>query len=258
MAQRWRLIKSGPGEPAWNMAVDEVLVTTCSESNCPPVLRLYTWAPPALSLGYFQKTNGIRFDLLNRLGIVPVRRSTGGRAVLHFGDLTYSVVARVGQDTPQSLAASYHYLCSGLLTAFSLLGVEAEMGTESLGADMPASCFALATPGDITWQGKKFVGSAQKRFDTSLLQHGSILLRSQEKFLSDIFFNGEENGSQALLDKVSCLDDILKRRIEVEEISEVLVSGFKKALNIEFQTDELSCEEEALAASLVGKYKNAL
>lgn len=258
MVQRWRLIESGPGEPAWNMAVDEALVTSHSQGDCQPVLRLYTWAPPALSLGYFQKTTGIRFDLLDRLGIVPVRRSTGGRAVLHFGDLTYSVVARVGQDTPQSLAASYRYLCSGLLTAFSSLGLEAQMGTESLGADMPASCFAVATPGDITWHGRKFVGSAQKRFGTSLLQHGSILLRSQEKILSDIFAGEEKTRSQTLLGKVTCLDDILKRRMELEVISEALASGFKRALNIEFQLDGLSCEEEALAASLAVKYKSAL
>jgi lipoate-protein ligase A len=107
VAKHWRLIESGPGEPAWNMAVDEALVVSHSQGDCPPVLRLYTWTPPALSLGYFQKTAGIRFDLLEKLGIVPVRRSTGGRAVLHFGDLTYSIIARVGQDTPQGLAVSY-------------------------------------------------------------------------------------------------------------------------------------------------------
>lgn len=254
MAQLWRLIKSGPGAPAWNMAVDEALAVSHSQGDCQPVLRLYTWTPPALSLGYFQKTAGIRFDLLEKLGIVPVKRSTGGRAVLHFGDLTYSIIARVGQDTPQGLAASYRYLCGGLLAAFLSLGLKAEMGAESLGADMPASCFAIATPGDITFHGRKFVGSAQKRFGPSLLQHGSILLRSQEKILSEIFAGEGKTGSRALLEKVTCLDDILNRRVETDEISEVLVSGFKKALNVDFQPGGLSCAEEALAASLTGKY----
>lgn len=254
MAQRWRLIKSGPGEPAWNMAVDEALVTSHSEDDCMPVLRLYTWSPPALSLGYFQKTTGIRFDLLDKLGIVPVRRSTGGRAVLHYGDLTYSVIARIGLDTPFSLADSYRYLCSGLLEAFSSLGVEARMGAESLSADRPASCFAVAAPGDITWQGKKFVGSAQKRFGTTLLQHGSILLRSQDKLLTDIFAGDERKDAQSLLGKITCLDDMLGHCVELEEISEALVSGFKAALNIEFQPGGLVCEEETLAAGLAGNY----
>jgi lipoate-protein ligase A len=86
------------------------------------------------------------------------------------------------------------------------------------------------------------------------LQHGSILLRSQEKILSEIFAGEGKTGSRALLEKVTCLDDILNRRVEIDEISEALVSGFKKALKVEFQPDGLRCDEEALAASLTGKY----
>jgi lipoate-protein ligase A len=128
------------------------------------------------------------------------------------------------------------------------------MGAESLSADMPASCFATATPGDITFQGRKFVGSAQKRFGPSLLQHGSILLRSQEELLTGIFAGEGKTGTRALLEKMTCLDDILNRRVETDELSEVLVSGFRTALNVDFQPDGLSCEEETLAASLTGKY----
>jgi lipoate-protein ligase A len=236
------------------MAVDEALVIRHSRGESPPVLRLYTWNPPALSLGYFQKMTGIRFDLLDRLGIVPVRRSTGGRAVLHSGDLTYTLVVSPGQDIPMGLVDSYRYLCKGLLAAFASLGIEARLGSEKLVKPFPASCFAVATPGDITWHGKKFVGSAQKRFGSSILQHGSILIRSQAKILCEIFSGEEEVKSQALLEKVTCLEDILERRIELEEISEALAGGFKKALNIEFQPDELNSEEETLAASLAGKY----
>lgn len=255
MAQRWRLIESGPGEPAWNMAVDEALTVSHSQVDFPPVLRLYTWSPPALSLGYFQKTAGIHFDLLERLGIVPVRRLTGGRAVLHYGDLTYSVIARVGLDTPISLADSYRYLCRGLLAAFSSLGLETRMGAESLSADSPASCFAVAAPGDITWQGKKFVGSAQKRFGTTLLQHGSILLRSQDKLLTDIFAGDGRTDAQSLLGKVTCLNDILGHHVELEEVSAALICGFVTALNIKFQPGGLSNDEETLAANLEGKYR---
>lgn len=258
MAIQWRLIEHSPGEPAWNMAVDEALVTLYARSDRPPVFRLYTWGPPALSLGYFQKTAGIRFDLLDRLGIVPVRRVTGGRAVLHFCDLTYSLVARAGEDTPRGLADSYRYLCGGLLAAFAFLGIDARLGSEKPGAPMPASCFAVATPGDITWRGRKFVGSAQKRFGSSLLQHGSILLRSQEKILAEIFAGDGQGESEALLEKITCLENILGRRVEPEEVSKALISGFKNALNIEFQPDELSDEELAMAESLIGKYLQVL
>ncbi|OPX87328.1 MAG: Octanoyltransferase LipM [Pelotomaculum sp. PtaB.Bin104] len=128
MAQRWRLIDSGPGDPSWNMAVDEVLVSRHARGESPPVLRMYTWSPPALSLGYFQKMTGIRFDLLDRLGIVPVRRSTGGRAVLHYGDLTYSIAVSLGQGIPPGLVDSFRYLCQGLLDTFAPLGIEARLG----------------------------------------------------------------------------------------------------------------------------------
>jgi len=254
VAQRWRLIESGPGNPSWNMAVDEALVIRHSQGKSQPVLRLYTWDPPALSLGYFQKMTGIRFDLLDRLGIVPVRRPTGGRAVLHSGDLTYSLIVSADQDIPLGLSDSYRYLCQGLLSAFASLGIEARMGSERLRKPFPASCFAVATPGDITWSGRKFVGSAQKRFGSSILQHGSILLRSQEEILSEIFSGQEKANSQALLEKVTCLDEILGRRIELEELSEALVNGFKRALNIEFQPGKLNSEEETLAAGLASKY----
>jgi len=254
VAQHWRLIESGPGEPAWNMAVDEALVIRHSRGESPPVLRLYTWNPPALSLGYFQKMTGIRSDLLDRLGIVPVRRSTGGRAVLHSGDLTYSIVVSPGQDIPLGLADSYRYLCKGLLATFASLGIETRLGSERLRKPFPASCFAVATPVDITWRGRKFVGSAQKRFGSTILQHGSILIRSQTKILSEIFSGEEEVKLQALLEKVTCLEEILERRIELDEISEALADGFKKALNIEFYPDKLNSEEEMLATSLAGKY----
>ncbi|MDD3654059.1 MAG: lipoate--protein ligase family protein [Desulfotomaculaceae bacterium] len=254
MAQQWRLIDSGPGEPSWNMAVDEALVTRHARGESPPVLRLYSWSPPALSLGYFQKMNGIRFDALERLGIVPIRRSTGGRAVLHYGDLTYSLAVSLGQDVPPGLVDSFRYLCQGLLNAFTSLGIEARLGSERLKRPFPAACFAVATPGDITWHGRKFVGSAQRRFDSTILQHGSILIRSQGEILCDIFSSDERVVPQALLKKITCLEEILERQVDLVEVAEALTSGFKSALNIEFQPDKLNSEEERLAVSLVDKY----
>lgn len=254
MAQHWRLIDSGPGDPSWNMAVDEALVTRQARGESPPTLRLYTWNPPALSLGYFQKMAGIRFDVLERLGIMPVRRSTGGRAVLHYGDLTYSLSVSLGRDIPPGLVDSFRYLCQGLLDTFASLGIEARLGSDRLKKPFPAACFALATPGDITWHGRKFVGSAQKRFESTILQHGSILIHSQAKVLSEIFSDTERVTPQALLEKITCLEEILERRVELAEVAEALINGFKRALNIEFQPDRLNSEEETLAASLVGKY----
>ncbi|MDH7480313.1 MAG: biotin/lipoate A/B protein ligase family protein [Syntrophomonadaceae bacterium] len=254
MSRLWRLIRSGRGEPAWNMAVDEALVTVFARGGVPPALRLYTWHPPALSLGYFQGAGSVRREVLEKLGIALVRRVTGGRAVLHCGDLTYSIVARAGRDTPEELSASYRYLCSGLLHALSALGIEADPGSDKTGRSSPASCFAVAAPSDITWKSRKFVGSAQKRYGSAILQHGSILIKPQEKLLAEIFADDNGNFNQPG-EKVTCLEGILEREVDLDEVSEVLIGGFEHALNIKLVACGLNPEEHELAESLVDKYR---
>ncbi|NSW82641.1 MAG: lipoate--protein ligase family protein [Syntrophothermus sp.] len=257
VSKQWRLIRSGLGEPAWNMAVDEALAVLHSEEEGrTPVLRLYTWEPPALSLGYFQDMSEIDLAALIRLGIVPVKRITGGRAVLHYGDLTYSVVATAGKDTPEGVVASYRYLCQGLLQAFADLGIKAELGRAKPSA--PAwseACFATATTSDITWQGKKFVGSAQKRLGRTLLQHGSILVFPQGQLLTEVFACEGEAKCRALLESTTCLQSILAKTLTLGEVGEAVIRGFSRALGIQFEEDELNDKERNLAASLVPKYE---
>ena len=254
MLRQWRLINDGPGDPAWNMAVDEALLRLHDERSL-PVLRLYTWDPSALSLGYFQKTSGIRFDELRRLHIIPVRRISGGRAVLHFGDLTYSITISGAGGIPFGTSAAYRYLCGGLLTAFTALGVDAALGSERSGRHAPEACFALSTHADIIFKGKKFVGSAQKRIGASLLQHGSILLRPQEAILARIFENGQTRDKGTLSEKITCLEHIVERPVEPDEVADAVAAGFAAAINVEFLPDRLTMDEVLAARSLVYKYQ---
>ncbi|MCX5811113.1 MAG: biotin/lipoate A/B protein ligase family protein [Proteobacteria bacterium] len=255
MLQQWRLIKDGPGDPAWNMAVDEALVHVHNEQSSLPILRLYTWSPPALSLGYFQKTGGIRFDELKRLGIVPVRRITGGRAVLHLGDLTYSIIISSASEIPVGVSASYRYLCRGLLAAFSMLGIEADPGSERSSMGGPDACFALSTGADVVFNGRKFVGSAQKRIGSSILQHGSILLSPQVEILNSIFENGETRSNEMLGQKITCLENILGHSIDAEEVAHAVAEGFAQVLEIELLPDCLTDDEVKTAHSLTDKYR---
>ncbi|HBX22113.1 MAG TPA: lipoate--protein ligase family protein [Desulfotomaculum sp.] len=227
----WRLIIQDAQEPQTNMAVDEALLAEQSGANSTPTLRFYRWSPPAVSLGYFQQEDGLDQKALDELGIVTVKRITGGRAVLHWGDLTYSVTARAGRDMPASLAESYRYICRGLLAGLALLGVNASFGEEKYGAPFPASCFALATPGDITWCGRKIIGSAQKRIGAALLQHGSILLKPQGDLLAKIFAGTE---AELLKCKVTSLEEILARPVTAEEVQEAIIAGFEQELDITF------------------------
>jgi lipoate-protein ligase A len=254
MSRYWRLINEGSGEPAWNMAVDEALACEQHE-GCPPTLRFYRWEPPALSFGYFQKTVGVRFEELRRLGIVPVRRITGGRAVLHLGDLTYSITAPSNTQIPVGVSESYSYIGKGLLAAFDMLGIHADIGSGRLGRSAPNTCFAFSTNADIVFNGKKFVGSAQKRIGTSFLQHGSILLRPQTEILSSIFESKEEGSAGMLSTKITCLEDILGYQINPEEVALAIIEGFMSALEVELLPDCLTDEEEKVARELLDKYR---
>lgn len=255
MLQKWRLIKDKPGDPVWNMAVDEALARMHNEQISLPTLRLYTWAPPALSLGYFQKTNGIRFDELQRLGITPVRRITGGRAVLHSGDLTYSLIVSSKGKMPAGVSASYRYICKGLLAAFAILGIDAALGSDRSGRGAPDMCFALSTGADIVFNGKKFVGSAQKRIGSTLLQHGSILLRPQTEILCRIFENQESLNEVMLSMKVTSLQDILGRNVDQEEVVHAVVEGFAQTFKTDLVLDCLTDDEARTAYNIMSKYQ---
>ncbi len=235
------------------MAADEAILRTFNEESL-PVLRLYTWSPPALSLGYFQKISRIHFEKLEHLGIVPVRRMTGGRAVLHFGDLTYSIISGT-DEIPVGVSASYRYFCQGLLIGFRRLGIDGNLGSERSGRSGPDACFAVSTGADIVYKGRKFVGSAQKRVGSTLLQHGSILLSSQLETLGCIFESSGARDREAMNGKITCLDDILKRKVDPEEIARAIVEGFAEALGIEFIPGSLTMDEMNVAHRFVDKYR---
>ncbi|MCX5883914.1 MAG: hypothetical protein NTU74_19585 [Deltaproteobacteria bacterium] len=118
----WRLLDTGILPGALNMGIDQALLEMHAAGESPPTLRFYQWQPPAVSLGYFQKQHGLNLSACRDLGLDVVRRPTGGRAVLHVNDLTYSVIAGAGENIPLSLPAAYGLLCEALLAGFQLLG----------------------------------------------------------------------------------------------------------------------------------------
>lgn len=200
----WRLLLDPPGRGAWNMAVDAALFATARQGGA-PALRFYTWQPPALSLGRFQPaTEGIRWQALGERGWEAVRRPTGGRAVLHQHELTYSITLPpdvVGSLGPRSC---YAVLRAGLAQAISRclaldfshspslpLGhsphSEIRHPISDIPYSPPANCFARVGPGDIAVAAGKVVGSAQAHAGGALLQHGSILLDVDPCAWHDLF-----------------------------------------------------------------------
>lgn len=182
----WRLLRTPPADAATNMAVDEALLTRARQSG-ETVLRVYEWSPPALSLGRNQRAVGCyTAERAARRGVDVVRRLTGGRAVLHAREITYSVTAPVVAGA--SLHESYARINRVLVEALARIGVEANVAVATQAAPAPstAPCFETPTDGELVVGGRKLVGSAQWRDEHALLQHGSILVDDDQSLLADL------------------------------------------------------------------------
>ena len=172
-----RLILDPPGVGAWNMAVDEALLGSADE-NPTPTLRFYEWSEPTLSLGYFQRTEDRRRHAASATCPL-VRRSTGGGAILHHRELTYSLVWPAADRFSAHAVSLYDTVHESLIGCLVARGIPAEMngplGTQTQG-DQEFLCFQRRVAGDVLIRRDKIAGSAQRRLRGTVLQHGSVLL----------------------------------------------------------------------------------
>jgi lipoate-protein ligase A len=192
MAQsRWRLLLSPPMPGPDNMALDEALMERARDCGG-WVLRVYSWATPTISLGRNQTARG-RYDLdaIRKRGLGVVRRLTGGRAILHHREITYSVTAPV--VGAGDLRTSYARINGLLVRALRDLGVAARVALAERRAAAPgmAPCFDEPSAGELTVEGRKLAGSAQWRTDGALLQHGSILVEDDQTMLAELAIGGQ-------------------------------------------------------------------
>lgn len=193
----WRTFLTPPLPGAANMAMDHALMERARRTG-DKVLRVYSWSEPTLSLGRHQSVRGrIDHGAAAARGVALVRRPTGGRALLHHREVTYSVTAGLRRD--DSVREWYESINAILLHALQALGVNAETAVVTGRTPPPAaaSCFVGADEGEITVGGRKLVGSALLRQDGALLQHGSILLDDDQALLHDLLPEGELRPSPA-------------------------------------------------------------
>lgn len=188
---RWRLVFTPPASGPENMALDEALMTRARETG-EWVLRVYSWASPTVSLGRNQSARG-RYDLgrIRERGLGVVRRPTGGRAILHHREITYSVTGPV--DDAGDLRTSYQRINRLLLAGLNTIGVGAEVASSDRRAVAPgmAPCFDEPSAGELTVDGRKLAGSAQWRSEGALLQHGSILVEDDQSALAELAIGGQ-------------------------------------------------------------------
>ncbi|HEU4557894.1 MAG TPA: lipoate--protein ligase family protein [Longimicrobium sp.] len=256
----WRLIDTPPAPGAWNMAVDEALAASVAEGGA-PVLRFYRWSPPCLSLGRNQPARG-RYDLdaLAARGIDVVRRPTGGRAVLHHRELTYSVAA------PQALFGgprqAYAAINRALVAGLCRLGVPAAQQPAGAGrAPVPslAPCFAEPVEGEVVAAGRKLVGSAQRRLGETILQHGSLPLHDDQSAVASFVIGSPGDASDAAetVDAPATLADVLGREPAWDELTRALADGFAGTLGIHLRVDALTSAEAEAAEEGAGRYAGA-
>ena len=251
----WRLLLDPPASGAWNMAVDEVLLDGVAAGSAPPTLRFYQWAPPCLSLGYFQPFEVVDVDGCRALGVDLVRRPTGGRAILHDRELTYSVAlpARLLGDDGGVLP-SYHRLSLALEAGLSRLGVPVARAPESAGQPAPAHgpvCFDRPSAHEILLDGRKLVGSAQVRRAAAILQHGSILIEPRTARLLACLRLPEGRERGLIEDGVAGLAEV--GNFEPARIAGALADAFGEGFGVTVALGALRPDErravEALAAA---------
>lgn len=262
----WRVIYSKPQKGAWNMALDEAILESVGKNNEMPVLRLYDWEPACLSLGYSQPVADVDLDQLHHFGWDLVRRPTGGRAVLHTDELTYSVIAPDSEPRVKgSVIESYRRLAQALLRALQLLQLNATADHEY---DLPSGseklapvCFEVPSNYEITVNGKKLIGSAQARKHHGVLQHGSLPLKGDLSRITRVLryesAARQSDTAKRLLDHAATTETILGEIIPWQAAANAFKTAFAEVLNIEFIRTEPTEEDIKLANKyFTEKYTN--
>jgi lipoate-protein ligase A len=244
---KFRLLLTDHKDAHTNMSIDESIMIHVGQNMSPPTLRLYGWSPPAVSIGYFQGlSEEIDLDMCKKMGVDYVRRITGGGAVFHESEVTYSLaIQQVNPIIPQNVLESYKVICGGIIEGLMEFDVEAKF--------VPLN--------DIIVNGKKISGSAQTRRSRTLLQHGTLLTDTDlDKMFSILKVPSEKLKDKLISDvkeRVTSLREVLQKEIKFEDVCSKMASGFKTSLNIELVKGELSETEISLANEIKNdRYSN--
>ncbi|GMR10164.1 MAG: lipoate--protein ligase family protein [Anaerolineae bacterium] len=226
------------------MALDEAILEAVLKLRVPPTLRFYAWNPPCLSLGYAQAVKDADRAAIEREGWELVRRPTGGKAILHTDEITYSISAPA--DHPlfaNGVLPSYERISMALMAGLEEMGIEPELHT----ADPPAPgsnpvCFQNPGAFEITVEGKKLVGSAQLRRAGGVLQHGSLPLRGElGRICLALRYANEHDRARAMGEvglHAITVERVLGESLPWEETARHLTAGFENNLQIRFSRQE--------------------
>ena len=255
--RQWRFICDEPAVGRWNMAADEAILNAVGTGEQLPTLRLYAWEPACLSLGVSQPISDVDGTSLAAQRWDIVRRPTGGRAILHTDELTYSLAVPADHELAKlDIIGSYRKISTALMIALENLGAnpQSERRTEPASKRPNAVCFETPSHYEITSGGRKLVGSAQMRRKTGLLQHGTLPLFGDVGRICDALHydnNGErESAKITVRQRAATLAEVLGRPVTWDEAAAAVADGFRAAFDIELIEGVLSIPELNEAHSL--------
>tara|TARA_Y100000310_G_scaffold341138_1_gene439298 strand:- start:3102 stop:3899 length:798 start_codon:yes stop_codon:yes gene_type:complete len=243
-----RFIDTGANDAFTNMAIDEALAISCQQ----PILRVYQWKPSAVSLGYNQNIQKeINLDYCRKNNIDVVRRLTGGKAVFHDKELTYSfIVPEKLNLLPKDIVESYKIIAQALVIALNKINITPEI--KKINEKIATSvCFNSANWYELTVNDKKIFGSAQRRLDGKILQHGPILMDFDYELNNNIFnSNNKIDSIENLKQRITSLKNELKENIDINELKEKIKEGFEENFGFEFVDSSLNEKELILVEKL--------
>lgn len=259
----WRLIvEDAPRSGAANMAVDQAIAEACAAGTSLPTVRFYRWKPPTVSLGRLQPISDIDEARTTALGYEIVRRPTGGRAILHTDEFTYSVAAAMQHPLMRGgVMDAYLRISNALLAGLRQLGAPADKapGDVRVSADVSAVCFEVPSAYEITVGSRKLMGSAQSRRAGYVLQHGSLPLVGDITRLIDVLALPAEEAA-ALRTELKARACTLAQALNVDDASEIatfdravaaMQHGFAEVLQMNFQPGGLTPAEVRRSAELI-------
>ena len=255
---QWRLLITPPARGAWNMALDEAILEHIGRGDSIPTLRLYAWEPACLSLGHAQPFADVDVNRLQARGWEVVRRITGGRAILHTDELTYSVIAP--NDEPViagTVLQAYNRLAQALLLAVKNLElpVQIQEGQANDSASSNPVCFEVPSTYEITVDGKKLIGSAQARKKEGVLQHGSLPLSGNlARICEALVFESEParaEASRRLLARAATVESALGHAPSWETAARAFRHAFEAQLGLNMKRGQLSESESKRTDELV-------
>ena len=250
------------------MAVDEVVLQRAVRGESKPTIRLYSWKPACLSLGYAQRVRDVDLVLLKKYGWDIVRRVTGGRAILHTDEITYSVLAPLSEPrVAGTVLESYQRIANALIIAVRQLDIPVEMVTETNAPndETPASkgpvCFEVPSAYELTVHNKKLIGSAQSRRREGFLQHGAFPLYGDLRRITYALAYSDEHerllAGEKVLARATNAETVLGKKLDWDEVATHMIHAFEDVLQVRLEPSDLSSGEKEETQSLIAsKYAN--